>query len=80
MHARFSMNPSHLLFPFLALTGLCTAIQAQTFTIGGTHNPFLAGQPIGATCKGDTAPAQSPFLVPIPIHSDLVLRFTKRER
>ena len=31
-------------------------------TVPGSANPFLAGQPDGATCCTDSAPAQSPVL------------------
>jgi hypothetical protein len=33
-----------------------------TVTVPGRSNPFLAGQPDGATAKSDSAPAQSPVL------------------
>ena len=38
------------------------ALTTTTVTVPGTANPFLAGQPNGATALGDTAPAQSPTL------------------
>lgn len=38
--------------------------QSGTITVPGTANPWLAGQPDGATAAaGDTAPAESPVLV-----------------
>lgn len=51
-------------------------LSAQTYTIEGNTNPFLAGQPTGTMSKGDMAPSESPFLVPAPIRQGMVIRFT----
>lgn len=64
----------------LIATGLAQAAAAQctneiTLTIDGIHNPYLAGQPAGATSKSDTAPGASPFLVPLTIQPGDRLQF-----
>jgi hypothetical protein len=60
---------SRFSFRFLlsALTAAIIPFSAQaasvTVSVAGTDNPFLAGQPNGATCcSGDSAPAESPTL------------------
>ncbi|MEO8429242.1 MAG: hypothetical protein ABI651_19300 [Verrucomicrobiota bacterium] len=40
----------------------CADLEAATFTVPGTANPWLAGMTNGATASGDTAPANSPVL------------------
>jgi hypothetical protein len=47
----------------------------QDLSIGGVHNPFLAGQPAGTAASGGTAPAQSPFAVPTPFPGGTSLHF-----
>lgn len=66
----------------LALAALCAPVAAQTcpltplpLTIQGTHNPFLAGQPDGTGAKQDTAPSESPFLVPLAVQPGQELSF-----
>ena len=68
----------------LALVALLAApVAAQTcppavlpLTIQGTHNPYLAGQPNGTQAKTDTAPSESPFLVPLAVHAGQELMFS----
>jgi hypothetical protein len=65
----------------LALTLLAPALQAQTLTVPGTANPWLAGMPDGSIAFGtspdfaDFAPAQSPVAY-TPIVPGSVLSFT----
>src|SRR5262245_46166048 len=52
------------------------------FTVPGTANPYLAGMPNGSACcestggVPDTAPAQSPVLVGIPLIPGTALTFS----
>lgn len=65
------LGSRHLLFVSLlnvslAVAALVACSQASAATINvtvfGDDNPFLAGQPNGFACCGDSAPAQSPTL------------------
>jgi hypothetical protein len=48
----------------------------STFSVPGTANPFLSGQPAGATCCfGDSAPAESPIDAG-PVTGGTTLTFT----
>ena len=76
------MNPSPLPWATLAAglvlvapsaRGQCTS--EQDLSIGGVHNPFLAGQPAGTAASGGVAPGQSPFLVPTPFQGGTSLHF-----
>ncbi len=49
------------LLPFFAISNA----RADTITVPGTANPWLAGAPNGTTAGYDVAPAQSPVLVPV---------------
>ena len=44
-------------------------------TIGGDHNPYLAGQPRGTVASGGVAPYQSPFVVPVSLDAGEALSF-----
>lgn len=45
---------------------LSAAASAETLTVPGSANPWLAGMPAGSTASADTAPAQSPVLFNLP--------------
>ena len=47
----------------------------QAVVVSAQCNPFLAGQPAGTTSKTDTAPAQSPLLVPLSGQPGTSVRF-----
>jgi len=47
----------------------------QDLSIGGVHNPFLAGQPAGTMASGGVAPGQSPFPVPTSFQGGTKLHF-----
>jgi hypothetical protein len=50
---------------------------SATVTVLGTSNPFLAGQPTGTTCcSGDSAPNESPVLVPGALVAGSTLTFS----
>ncbi|MBI5365310.1 MAG: hypothetical protein HZA53_19185 [Planctomycetes bacterium] len=49
---------------------------APGLVVGAQGDPFLAGQPDGATSHSDTAPAQSPLLVPLIVSPCETVRFT----
>lgn len=54
---------------------LAAPLGAQTYTIPGNTNPFLAGQPSGVSCQGDTIATAPPFLLPTAVEAGTVLRF-----
>src|SRR5215470_10039393 len=66
---------------FLVLAILCftTHSKAQvSVQVPGTSNPWLAGMPEGTTAQaGDSAPAQSPVLVPLRLAAGQWLEFSK---
>ena len=52
-----------------ALAASAATAQVSTVAVPGTSDPWLAGMPPGSTASGgDTAPAQSPVLVPGPVN------------
>jgi hypothetical protein len=56
---------SRISLGFVVTVGLSTATALAQVSVPGTSNPYLSGMPNGSTCcGGDTAPAQSPVLVP----------------
>ncbi len=56
---------------------LTTSASAQRIVVPGTSNPWLAGMPDGSVAGGgyDTAPAQSPVLVPVVVAGGMVFTF-----
>jgi hypothetical protein len=44
-------------------------------SLGGSHNPYLAGQPLGTALGQDVVPAQSPHLVPLTFVGGELVRF-----
>ena len=55
-------------FAFTLAASAATA-QVSNVAVPGTSDPWLAGMPPGSTASGgDTAPAQSPVLVPGPVN------------
>jgi len=75
MTSRAASLPALLFFAAVGVpaAGQCTG--EVSIVMQGNHNPFLAGQPDGATAKSDTAPFESPFLVPMSVAGGDVLRF-----
>lgn len=63
---------------FAALAISAPAAMAQTVTVSGQCNPWLAGMPNGSLAGNglDTAPAQSPVLIPTPVIDGLVFTFS----
>ena len=59
----------------LALPAIATA-SSQTVTVLGQANPFLAAQPSGSCCGGNSAPGQSPALAATGLASGQVLTFS----
>ena len=52
-----------------ALAASSASAQVSNVAVPGTSDPWLAGMPPGSTASGgDTAPAQSPVLVPGPVN------------
>src|SRR5688572_3741430 len=50
-------------------------VETVDLSIGGHHNPFLAGQPAGTALGNDVVPAQSPFQVPLSLVGGELIRF-----
>jgi hypothetical protein len=50
-------------------------VDTVDLSIGGQHNPFLAGQPAGTTLGNDVVPAQAPFQVPLSLVGGELIRF-----
>jgi hypothetical protein len=52
-----------------------TCTESAALSIGGAHDPFLAGQPDGTSVYYDTAPALSPYLVPMAVRGGDAFHF-----
>lgn len=50
-------------------------VDTVDLSIGGQHNPFLAGQPAGTTLGNDVVPAQEPFQAPLSLVGGELIRF-----
>ena len=72
---------SRSFFPVALFTALLAApldaqcVETVDLSIGGHHNPFLAGQPAGTTLGNDVVPAQAPFQVPLSLVGGELMRF-----
>jgi hypothetical protein len=72
-------------FPLVSLAASLTVLlgtpaQAQCvdtvdLSIGGNHNPFLAGQPAGTALGNDMVPGQEPLQVPLSLVGGELMRF-----
>jgi hypothetical protein len=78
------MNPKlalrALVLALLAGSALVTRAAAQCVdtvdaTLGGHHDPYLAGQPLGTAHGGNLVPDQSPHLVPLAFVGGELVRF-----
>jgi hypothetical protein len=66
-------------FVIFLMVVCATVVQASIVTVAvpGTASPWLAGMPNGSTCcLVDSAPAQSPVLVPVTLIPGTVLTFS----
>lgn len=71
---RFALETIAVVATLCATPALAATVPV---VVGGNANPFLAGQPNGTTCCGpDSAPAQSPLLVPIAVSGGMTFSFS----